>query len=36
MLWLLSQAGKQPADALLARAREAGYDLEVLRPRLEG
>ena len=36
MLWLLSQAGKQPADALLARAREAGYDREVLRPRLEG
>jgi uncharacterized protein (TIGR01244 family) len=36
MLWLLSQAGKQPADTLLARAREAGYDLEVLRPRLEG
>ncbi|MFZ5653882.1 MAG: TIGR01244 family sulfur transferase [Pseudomonadota bacterium] len=36
MLWLLSQAGKQSADALLARAREAGYDLEALRPRLEG
>lgn len=34
MLWLLSQSGKQPADALLATAREAGYDLEALRPRL--
>lgn len=36
MLWLLSQSGKQSADALLAKAREAGYDLEALRPRLEG
>ena len=35
MLWLLSQAGKQPADTLLATARQAGYDLEALRPRLE-
>ncbi len=34
MLWLLSQSGKQPADALLATARQAGYDLEALRPRL--
>ncbi len=36
MLWLLSQSGKQSADALLAKARAAGYDLEALRPRLEG
>jgi len=34
MLWLLSQSGKQSADALLATARQAGYDLEALRPRL--
>lgn len=36
MLWLLSQAGRQPADDLLATARRAGYDLEALRPRLKG
>jgi sulfide:quinone oxidoreductase len=35
MLWLLSQAGRQPADDLLAAARRAGYDLEALRPRLQ-
>ena len=34
MLWVLSQSGRQPADALLATARQAGYDLEMLRPRL--
>lgn len=36
MLWLLSQAGTNPADDLLATARAAGYDLEALRPRLGG
>lgn len=35
MLWVLSQAGQQSADALLATARRAGYDLEPLRSRLE-
>ena len=34
MLWALSQAGKQPADELLATAKKAGYDLEQLRDRL--
>ncbi|MGE3295809.1 MAG: TIGR01244 family sulfur transferase [Porticoccaceae bacterium] len=35
MLWVLSQAGTQTPDALLATARRAGYDLEPLRPRIE-
>lgn len=35
MLWVLSQAGKQTPDALLATARRAGYDLEPLRHRIE-
>jgi len=34
MLWMLSRAGTQPADELLATARTAGYDLEALRSRL--
>lgn len=34
MLWVLSEAGTQSADALLATARTAGYDLEPLRARL--
>ncbi|MBI2782888.1 MAG: TIGR01244 family phosphatase [Gammaproteobacteria bacterium] len=34
MLWMLSRAGTQPADELLATARAAGYDLEALRSRL--
>jgi sulfide:quinone oxidoreductase len=34
-LWALSQAGAQTADALLATAAAAGYDLAALRPRLE-
>ena len=34
-LWALSQAGKRPAEALIGAARDAGYDLEALRPRLE-
>jgi sulfide:quinone oxidoreductase len=34
MLWMLSQAGTQSADELLATARAAGYDLEPLRARL--
>ncbi|WP_371420824.1 TIGR01244 family sulfur transferase [Tardiphaga sp.] len=33
-LWALSQAGVQPADTIIATASRAGYDLEVLRPRL--
>ena len=34
-LWALSQAGKRPAEALIGAARDAGYDLKALRPRLE-
>lgn len=34
ILWVLSQAGKQTADELLATAKKAGYDLEMLRDRL--
>lgn len=34
-LWALTQAGAQPADALIATAAQAGYDLSALRPRLE-
>jgi sulfide:quinone oxidoreductase len=35
MLWVLSQAGTETPDELLAAARRAGYDLEPLRSRLE-
>ena len=31
----LTQAGAQPADALIATAAEAGYDLAALRPRFQ-
>ena len=34
-LWALTQAGAQTADALIATAAGAGYDLSALRPRLE-
>jgi len=34
-LWALTEAGSQPADALIATAADAGYDLAALRPRLE-
>ncbi len=34
-LWALTQAGAQPAEALIAIAAGAGYDLSALRPRLE-
>ena len=34
-LWALSQAGKQPADAILKSASDAGYDLSALRPKLK-
>jgi len=34
-LWALTEAGSQSADALIATAAEAGYDLSALRPRLE-
>ena len=33
-LWALSQAGKQPSDAILAATAKAGYDLGTLEPRL--
>lgn len=36
MLWLLSQAGKRPVDELLKTAKNAGYDLEMMRERLTG
>lgn len=35
MLWALSEAGTQPADAIIATAAAAGYDLAALRLRLE-
>ncbi|CAN5283870.1 bifunctional protein tyrosine phosphatase family protein/NAD(P)/FAD-dependent oxidoreductase [soil metagenome] len=34
-LWALTQAGTMPAEALLATAASAGYDLEPLCPRLQ-
>lgn len=34
-LWALGQAGKVDADTLVNTARDAGYDLEKLRPRLQ-
>lgn len=33
--WALGQAGRQSAEAILTAAREAGYNLEQLRPHLE-
>ncbi|GAB4141174.1 MAG: bifunctional protein tyrosine phosphatase family protein/NAD(P)/FAD-dependent oxidoreductase [Sphingomonadales bacterium] len=33
-LWALTQAGKHDADAILRTAKDAGYDLSGLRPRL--
>lgn len=36
MLWALSQAGRQPADDIVAAASAAGYDVNSLRPYLEG
>lgn len=35
-LWALASAGAASPDALIARAKTAGYDLAALRPRLEG
>ena len=34
-LWALTQAGKVDANTLVSTARDAGYDLEKLRPRLQ-
>jgi sulfide:quinone oxidoreductase len=34
-LWALSSARLQPVDQLLTKARNAGYDLQGLKPRLE-
>jgi sulfide:quinone oxidoreductase len=34
-LWALTQAGRQPADAIIQTAAAAGHDLTALRPRLE-
>ncbi|MBX9574731.1 MAG: TIGR01244 family phosphatase [Caulobacteraceae bacterium] len=34
-LWALSQAGKRPTDEILSIAAAAGYDLSMLRPRLD-
>ena len=35
VVWLLARAPEEPPDRLLAAAREAGYDLDGLRPQLE-
>ena len=35
VLWSLGQAGKRPADEIIAATAKAGYDLSSLRPRLE-
>ena len=34
-LWALSQAGKRPADEIIAQAADAGYDLAPMRQFLE-
>lgn len=34
-LWALAQSGKVDPDSLVNTARDAGYDLEKLRPRLQ-
>ena len=34
-LWALTQIGKADADTLVSTARDAGYDIEPLRPRLQ-
>ena len=34
-LWALSQAGTQGSDEILRAAKEAGYDLSALKPRLD-
>jgi sulfide:quinone oxidoreductase len=35
MMWALAQAGKMSAEEIVERARDAGYELSGLRPRLE-
>lgn len=35
VIWALGQAGKMPVDEILAKAAEAGYQLDHLRPALE-
>ena len=35
IVWALSQAGRQPADALIAAGARHGYQLEGLRPQIE-
>lgn len=35
VLWALARAGELQADALIAAARDAGYDLSALRPWLQ-
>ncbi len=35
VVWALSQAGRQPADALIGAAARHGYQLEGLRPQIE-
>ena len=36
VIWALGEAGRRPADEILADAGRAGYDLSGLRPRIEG
>lgn len=35
VLWALSRAGRQPTDEVLSIAKNAGYDLEAMRNRLD-
>ncbi|MDX1455990.1 MAG: TIGR01244 family sulfur transferase [Marinobacter sp.] len=35
VLWAISHAKETPADALIIKARNAGYDLSALKPRLQ-
>ena len=35
VLWSLAQAGRMPADEIIAATARAGYDLSGLRPRLD-
>lgn len=36
MLWALGQVGSRPADELIEAARQAGFDIQKLRPTLQG
>lgn len=36
IVWALGQAGRQPAEQIIQAAAGAGYDIEGLRPQLQG